>query len=117
MGWLPQRLALSAPLSVRRNLELVFFAAGLLVCQGYGLTETSPMLTCNRPGEFRFGSVGKPIPGCEVRIAADGEIQARGSNVMQGYFGRPRDTAAAFVSPGAPCGGVPNGSSCTSRWP
>ena len=78
------------------DVERFFFSAGLLVCQGYGLTETSPMLTCNRPGDFRFGTVGKPIPGCEIRIAEDGEILARGTNVTAGYFNRPRETAEAF---------------------
>ena len=78
------------------EIEEFFFAAGLLVCQGYGLTETSPMLTCNRPGDFEFGTVGKVISGCELKIAPDGEILARGRNVMRGYFGRPADTAEAF---------------------
>ena len=83
-----------APLS--REVEEFFFAAGLLVCQGYGLTETSPMLTCNAPGAFRFGTVGRPVLGCELRIAATGEIQARGPNVMRGYHGKPAETAEAF---------------------
>ncbi len=78
------------------EIEEFFFSAGLLVCQGYGLTETSPMVTCNRPGDFRFGTVGKPIPGCEVRVAADGEILVRGPNVTQGYFGRERETRESF---------------------
>ena len=78
------------------DIEEFFFAAGLLVCQGYGLTETAPMLTCNRPGDFRFGTVGKVIPGCELRIAPDGEVLARGPNVMRDYFAKPKETAEVF---------------------
>lgn len=84
-----------APLS--QAVEELFFAAGLLLCQGYGLTETSPMISCNAPGAFRFGTVGKPVRDVEVRIGDDGEILVRGPNVMKGYYNKPEETRHAFV--------------------
>jgi len=79
------------------EIEEFFFAAGLLICQGYGLTETAPVLTCNNPNQFRFGTVGKPIDKVEIRISSEGEVLARGPNIMKGYFNKPEATREAFV--------------------
>ncbi|MBI5027689.1 MAG: AMP-binding protein, partial [Actinobacteria bacterium] len=84
-----------APL--RTEIEEFFFACGLLVLQGYGLTEASPLVSFPSPTGFRFGTVGRVIDGAEVRIAEAGEICYRGPNVMTGYWGRPDDTAAVLV--------------------
>lgn len=72
-------------------------SAGMLVCEGYGLTETAPMLTCNTPDAFRFGAVGRPIQDVELRISPEGEVLARGPNVTRGYFRNDEATAEAFV--------------------
>ncbi len=83
-----------APLA--ETIEEFFFAAGLLVCEGYGLTETSPMVTFNTPNAYKFGTVGKPIPGCQVKIAENGEILVNSPSLAQGYYRKPEATAVAF---------------------
>jgi long-chain acyl-CoA synthetase len=84
----------SAPLS--EELGRWFRGVGLPILEGYGLTETSPVLTVTPLRAIRFGKVGPPLPGVELRIAEDGEILARGANVMRGYFNRDSDTEAVI---------------------
>jgi long-chain acyl-CoA synthetase len=74
----------------------VYRQAGLPLAQGYGLTETAPVLTVNRPERVRIDSVGQPLPGVEIRIAPDGEILARGPNIMKGYWNQPTATEAVL---------------------
>lgn len=95
LGWkLWSFIVGAAPLAA--ELEAFFSELGFLVIQGYGLTETAPIVTLNHPFHARKGTVGKPIAGVEVKIGEDGEILVRGENVTSGYFRRPEETAQVF---------------------
>ncbi|RMD85993.1 MAG: long-chain fatty acid--CoA ligase [Candidatus Dadabacteria bacterium] len=87
-----------APLSPEINR--FFHAVGLPILEGYGLTETTPILTSNMPGRTKIGTVGVPLYRVEIRLADDGEILARGPNVAIGYYNRPEETAAAWDADG-----------------
>lgn len=87
-----------APLAT--ELAEFFWSVGLAVYQGYGLTETSPVVSTNEPGANKTGTVGRPIANVQVRIAGDGEILVKGPNVMQGYFGKPEQTREVLADDG-----------------
>jgi long-chain acyl-CoA synthetase len=94
------RWAISGGAPLSREIAEFFHSAGILILEGYGLTETCPTATFNRPTRFKFGSVGQALDNVEIKIAADGEILIRGANVARGYLKQPEATAEVFEPSG-----------------
>ena len=94
------RFCLSGGAGLKVEIKQQLHAHGMLIIEGYGLTETSPTLTLNKPEAYRFDTVGKAFPSVELRLDDDGEILARGDNVFKGYFKDPEATKAAFTEDG-----------------
>jgi long-chain acyl-CoA synthetase len=91
------RLAVSGAAPINPDILRFFDAAGVLVLEGWGMTETSTAATISSPEDFKIGTIGKPFPGCEVRIAGDGEILVKGPNVFQGYYKNEQATRETIV--------------------
>ncbi len=91
------RLAVSGAAPINPEILRFFDAAGVLVLEGWGMTETSTAATISSPENFKVGTIGKPFPGCEVKIAEDGEILVKGPNVFQGYYKNEEATREAIV--------------------
>lgn len=90
------RYFLSGGAPLADDISYFFLAAGIPILQGYGLSETSPVISINTPKFNRIGSVGRVVKNVEARLAEDGEILVRGPNILQGYFNKPTETAAVF---------------------
>ncbi len=90
------RFFISGGAALPRALGEFFEAIGIIIVEGYGLTESSPVIAANRVEEYKFGSVGKPFPGVQIKIAPDGEILAKGPNIMQGYYKNKKETEATI---------------------
>ena len=94
------RVLVSGGAALPEDLSYIYIGAGLPIVQGYGLTETSPVITTSQIEDNRVGTVGKAIPNVDIRIAEDGEIEVRGPNVMRGYYNKPEETSKVFTSDG-----------------
>ena len=99
------RVLSSGGAPIAPELAEFYWSIDVPVYQGYGLTETSPVVSANLPGANKVGTVGRPIPGVQIRIADDGEILVKGPNVMQGYYRKPDQTREVFTSDGWFCTG------------
>ncbi|MBE2279771.1 MAG: long-chain fatty acid--CoA ligase [Ignavibacteriaceae bacterium] len=86
------RFFISGGAALSKDLGEFFEAVGIIIIEGYGLTESSPVITANRFNNYKFGTVGFPLPGVEVRLTEEGEIIAKGPNIMKGYFKMPEET-------------------------
>ncbi len=91
------KLAVSGAAPINPEILRFFDAAGVLILEGWGMTETSTAATIATPEDFKFGTIGKPFPGCEVKIAEDGEILAKGPNIFQGYYKNEEATSETLV--------------------
>lgn len=94
------RLCIAGGAALSEDIAYIFSGASISIMQGYGLTETSPVISTNTPSSARVGTVGKPIRNVQVRIAEDGEIEVSGPNVMLGYYNKPEATRDAFTADG-----------------
>lgn len=94
------RACITGGAALSDDIYLIFTGAGITIMQGYGLTETSPVISSNNPFDHGLGTVGKPIRNVEVRIAPDGEVETRGPGVMAGYYNNPNATRDAFTDDG-----------------
>ena len=97
LGFDQIEVCISGSAAVSPDMLRFFYGLGIEILEGYGLTETTAPATFNRPGEARFGTVGLPLPGVEIRIAGDGEILVKGNNVFQGYFKDPKTTEETLI--------------------
>ncbi|HVE60151.1 MAG TPA: long-chain fatty acid--CoA ligase [Pyrinomonadaceae bacterium] len=94
------RFCITGGAALSETIYLIFNGAGVSIMQGYGLTETSPVITSSNPIDVKLGTVGKPIRNVEVRIATDGEIEVSGPNVMLGYYNKEQATRDTFTEDG-----------------
>jgi long-chain acyl-CoA synthetase len=94
------KLAISGAAPIAPEILEFFYAAGVPVFEGWGMTETTSLGTLNLPDAFKFGTIGRPIPGADIRIAPDGEIEIAGEIVMKEYWRNPEATAATFTEDG-----------------